>query len=265
MASLITRMGGVPTVAPSMREVPIGENEAAFRFAEQLLAGRIDLVVFLTGVGAEALLDALNERHQAEEVVASLGRAKVIVRGPKPAAVLNKRGVRIDLKAPEPNTWRETAAAVRASFDLAGRTVAVQEYGKPNEAFYDELRALGANVVSVPVYRWALPEDTGPLENAISSAVAGGYDIFAFTSAQQVHNVLTVAERLGIRDAFLHSLRSGVIASIGPTCSETLREYDLPPDVEASPPKMGPMVRAALAEAPAVLSRKRAAGSGGAT
>lgn len=258
MRSLVARMRGEPTVAPSMREIPLGENEAAFRFAEELLAGRIDAVVFLTGVGAEGLLDALGERYEPAAIVAALARVKVIVRGPKPTAVLNKRGVRIDLKAPEPNTWRETADAIRGAFDLSGRTIAVQEYGKPNEAFYAELRALGATVVPVPVYRWALPEDTAPLEAAISSAVTGYFDVFAFTSAQQFHHVATVAERMGVRDSLIDAMRSAVVVSIGPTCSETLHEEGLPPDLEASPPKMGPMVRLALEEGRDVLARKRA-------
>ncbi|MGE3579150.1 MAG: hypothetical protein AB7I25_11890, partial [Vicinamibacterales bacterium] len=39
MASLITTYGGVPTVAPSMREVPIGENPAALAFADAVVRG----------------------------------------------------------------------------------------------------------------------------------------------------------------------------------------------------------------------------------
>lgn len=259
MRSLVARMGGEPTVAPSMREVPLDENPAAFDFADRLLAGNIDAAVFLTGVGAEALLEVLGRRHDPAAIVEALRRCRVVVRGPKPTAVLHKRGVRIDLKAPEPNTWRETAEAIRAALDLDGRTVAVQEYGKPNDAFYEELRRLGATVVPVPVYRWALPEDTGPLRVAIGSAAAGDFDIFAFTSAQQVLNVLAVAERMGVKDGLLAAFRTGVVLSIGPTCSECLRDQSLTPDLEASPPKMGPMVRLALERGRDVLAEKRSA------
>lgn len=256
---MISRMGGDPTVAPSMREIPLSENPAAFRFADELFTGRVDVVVFLTGVGAEALLDALTKRHGPEATAAALGRAKVVVRGPKPTAVLNKRGVRIDLKAPEPNTWRETAAAIRDAFDLTGKTVAVQEYGKPNEAFYDELRSLGAAVLPVPVYRWALPEDTGPLEDAIREAVHGAFDVVAFTSAQQIENVYEVARRIDVADFLDAAVRRAVLVSVGPACSERLRGRGLEPDLEASPPKMGPMVRLALEQGRDVLARKRGA------
>jgi uroporphyrinogen-III synthase len=258
IASLIRRHGAEPTVAPSMREVPLGENAAAFVFAEELFAGRVDVVVFLTGGGTEALLEALTQRYGPAEIVAALGRAKVVVRGPKPSAVLHKWGVRIDLKTPEPNTWRETAAAIRETFDLAGKGVAVQEYGKPNAAFYEELRALGATVLPVPVYRWALPEDTGPLEDAVRRAADGEFDLTAFTSAQQLENVLTIAGRLGLVDRLKKAMRSAVVVSIGPTCSEVLREHGLEPDLEASPPKMGPMVRLAVEQGPEIRHSKSA-------
>jgi uroporphyrinogen-III synthase len=261
MRSLIARQGGVPTVAPSMREIPLDENPVAFEFAENLIAGRVDAVLFLTGVGAQALLDAVKLRFEESQVLAALDRTFIAVRGPKPTVVLKKWGVHIDVKAPEPNTWRETAVAIRNAIDLKGKTIAVQEYGKPNEALYDELRSLGATVEPVPVYRWALPEDTGPLETALHDAVTTGFDIYAFTSAQQVENVLTVAEQRGITNDLKAAMQRATVASIGPTCSEALREHGLPPDVEASPPKMGPMIRCALDEWPRVAARKRADGA----
>lgn len=256
MASLVRRFGGEPTVVPSMRELPLTENSEAFHFAEELLEGRVDAVVFLTGVGAECLLNVLVQRYEAEEIIQAIDGIRVIVRGPKPTAVLRKWGVHIDVKAPEPNTWRETADAIRAAFDLEGRTIAVQEYGKPNEAFYEALRGFGAAILRVPVYRWALPEDTEPLKQCIRTAVDGGYDLFAFTSAQQVENVLNLADQLGLAEQFLVALQSGVIVSIGPTCSEMLRSQQLDPDLEASPPKMGPMVRLALEQGREILALK---------
>jgi len=261
MRSLIARQGGVPTVAPSMREIPLEENPAAFDFAEHLIAGRIDAVLFLTGVGAQALLDAVKLRYDEKQILAALDGAFIAVRGPKPTAVLKKWGVHIDVKAPEPNTWRETAVAIRNAIDLSGKTIAVQEYGKPNSALYEELRSLGANVEPVPVYRWALPEDTGPLETALRDAVQSGFDIYAFTSAQQVENVLTMAEQIGAADELKNAMLRSTIVSIGPTCSDALREQALPPDVEASPPKMGPMIRSALDEWPRIAARKRAEGA----
>src|SRR5437588_817277 len=81
--------------------------------------------------------------------------------------------------------------------------VAVQEYGEPNPELYEALAQRHAEVVRVPVYRWALPEDTGPLLSAIRTTIAGQFDVLIFTSAQQLRNVLTVAESAGLRDAWI--------------------------------------------------------------
>src|SRR5579862_3349998 len=77
MRSLIERQGAAATVVPSMREVPLGSNERAFEFAEALLAGEIDVVVFLTGVGARTLIDAVDTRFDREEILAALRKVTV--------------------------------------------------------------------------------------------------------------------------------------------------------------------------------------------
>ncbi|MGH7127904.1 MAG: uroporphyrinogen-III synthase, partial [Planctomycetaceae bacterium] len=243
MRSLIERLGGIATVAPSMREVPLTENAEPLRFAESLLAGEIDVMVFLTGVGARALLEAVEERHDRSEFLAALDKTTTIVRGPKPTAVLREWGVRIDHRAPEPNTWRELIAVIDAAVPVSGKTIAVQEYGEANDEFYEALRQRGAHVRPVPVYRWAFPEDIGPLKTAIRATLRGEFDAILITSAQQIVNVLQVAEREGLRDEWIAAARKCVIGSIGPTASEKLVELGLPPDLEASPPKMGILAR----------------------
>ena len=259
MRSLIERHGGAATVAPSMREVPLAENPAATALVEDLRAGRIDVIVFLTGVGARALLEAVEGGGcRREEFFGLLDRLTVIVRGPKPTAVLHDWKVRIDHRAPEPNTWRELLAVIDAGLSLEGRTVAVQEYGIPNDELYAGLADRGATVVPVAVYRWALPEDTGPLERAIRETVAGAYDVLLVTSANQVTNALAVAESAGLREAWLAAARRCLVGSIGPTASETLERVGLRVDVEPRPPKMGALVRETLA---AATSRTRPSSS----
>jgi len=243
MRSLLERQGLSATIAPSMRELPIGENPAAMQFAERLLAGEFDVVVFLTGVGARALFEAVAEAVSRDVLVAALNRCTVVVRGPKPVAVLKEWNVRIDHRAPEPNTWRELLGLLDAEVPMSGKRVAVQEYGVPNEELYRQLAARGADVTSVPVYRWGFPEDTAPLHDAIQRTIRGEFDGLLFTSAQQLVNVVQLAEQDGCRDAWLAAAKGCVIGSIGPTASETIREYGLPVHVEPSHPKMGTLVR----------------------
>lgn len=257
MQSLIERQKGIATIAPSMREIPLSDNPDAFAFAEELFAGRIDLLILLTGVGTRALAETLETKYGHETFLEKLRQTLIIVRGPKPASVLREWKVPFAHQVAEPNTWRELLQLLDEKVPVQGKRVAVQEYGQPNPELYAGLEVGGAEVRRVPVYRWALPLDTAPLEAAIRAAIAGEFDVLLFTSAYQAHNVLSVAAKLGLKEEWLAAARRCVIASIGPTASETLESLGLSVDVLPEHPKMGHLVIAAAREAPVKLASKR--------
>ena len=89
-----------------MREVPIERNQHALRFAAALLSGRFDMMIFLAGVGTRALTKVVETRYRREDFVEALTKVTVVARGPKPIAALKELRVPIDVKVPEPNTWR---------------------------------------------------------------------------------------------------------------------------------------------------------------
>ncbi|MBI2826615.1 MAG: uroporphyrinogen decarboxylase [Planctomycetia bacterium] len=257
MARLIERAGGVASVSPSMREVALAENPDAVDFAYRLISGQIDIVVLMTGVGTRHLVAQI-ERHMARErFLAALSDVTTIVRGPKPLAALKEFGVEPTFRVPEPNTWREVLATIDAHVPVANQIVAVQEYGQPNASLTAGLEARGATVRPVKVYNWDLPEDTAPLAANIRAIAEGAVDVALFTSAHQVVNVLRMAEQLNVAPAVRQQLQGVVVASIGPTTSEMLRECELPVDLEPTHSKMGQLVAAAAARGPALCERKR--------
>jgi uroporphyrinogen-III synthase len=242
MAELIRINGGVPFVAPALREVPLEQNAAAFAFADKLYAGEFEMVIFLTGVGARLLQRVLATREPEERFVDALRKLTIVARGPKPVSVLREWQVPIAVSVPEPNTWRELLEA------LAGRrevSVALQEYGRSNPELLAGLAAQGRKTTRVPVYQWALPEDTGPLAEALEMLLAGRFKVVIFTTSVQVEHLLEFAESEGKRAEVLEALKRTFIASIGPTCSESLRAVGLTPGMEPSHPKMGVLVREA--------------------
>ena len=242
MAALIRHHGGTAVVAPSMREVPIEENAAAVAFARDLLAGRFDAVIFLTGVGTRILFRAVETQHPRERLVEALSRVLVVARGPKPVAVLREFGVPIGLTVPEPNTWRDVLKALDGllpAFSPQGKQIAVQEYGVSNGEFLESLRSAGAQVTPVPVYQWALPEDLGPLRSALDQIVLGKIDVLLVTSANQIHNLMRVARDAGIEKQVGEALRRMVVASIGPVSSGALASYEIAADLEPTHPRMG--------------------------
>ena len=259
MAALVTTYGGRPVVAPALREVPIESNTEALAFADALIRDEFDVVVLLTGVGTRALLDVVHGAGRREAFVAALGRTKVAVRGPKPLGVMRELGLPPWVTAPEPNTWRELLAALDGTgASLQGLRVAVQEYGVSNQELLQGLEARGARVTPVPVYRWALPEDTEPLRGAVRAVVGGSIDVALVTTATQIVHLFQVADTMQQVDALRAGLGRVVVASIGPTSSEELRQQLLAIDLEASHPKMGVLVREAAEHAADLLRMKRA-------
>ena len=260
MAKLIENEGGTAVSAPSMREVPLQENSAALGFAEDLFLGRFDLVIFLTGVGTRLLFNAVETQHPRQKMVEALSRVAVVARGPKPAAVLREFAVPITLNVPEPNTWQDIVKALdeyRPLGQLNGKQIAIQEYGVSNQELVAAMEARGATVTRVPVYQWALPEDTEPLRRAVGEIIEGHIDVLLVTSATQVHHLMEVASQNGLDGSLRQGLQRVLVASIGPISSEALRELGITPDLEPLHPKMGQLVYETAEKARELLRQKR--------
>ncbi len=257
-ARLLAHHGARYVPAPALREIPLADQPEAHRLFDEIEQGRVDALVLLTGVGTRALIDAASLRRPQTEVLALLGRIPLIARGPKPVAVLREFGLRARARAPEPNTWRELLEELDRTLPVQGLRVAVQEYGRPNRRLMEGLEQRGAETMSVPVYRWALPEDTGPLENAIERILSGDADVVVFTTAIQLDHLLAVAADR--KAAVLEALRANVvIASIGPSATEALRERDLEPAIVPAHPKLGYLASAIAEQAPGAIARQRGA------
>jgi uroporphyrinogen-III synthase len=244
MEQLIRKQGGEAFVAPSMRELPLPDHREAYAFAEALFAGTLDMVILLTGVGTRQLARVLAERYGEAALANGLRRVTIVARGPKPLAALREMGLTAAIVAPEPNTWRELLAALEARPE---RRIAVQEYGRPNPELLAGLRARGAEVMQVRVYQWDLPENVEPLREAARRLATGGFDVVLFTTAIQMAHLARVARELGMEPAVLEALKRARVCSIGPTTTEALEEFGIHPAMEPSHPKMGILVKEAVA------------------
>ena len=257
MTRLVRKYGGEPLVAPALREIPLEDNHPIFGFGTRLLKGEFDMVIFLTGVGVRYLMEVLQGRHPLESLKQALARTTLVVRGPKPVAALRDLGLSPSITVPEPNTWRELLQVLDQHQNVRGLRIAVQEYGSSNPDLLEGLRQRGAEVIAVPVYRWALPEDLSPLQDVLRRILAGEVDVVLITNAAQVDHIMQILSSADQANAFREVLKRMLVASIGPTASEHLRQHNLPIDLEPSHPKMGTLVKEASEQAAALLEKKR--------
>ena len=244
MASLIRRHGGVPLGAPVLQEHYLKDSPQVRQAITDVCNGTVGVAIFLTGVGTQAMMETAAAMGCQDEFVASLRNATVVARSPKPARVLRRHKIPIDIMPPEPYTSADLTAAM-SELALDGAEVVVQRYGGPDSQLPTFLRAQRANYRELTLYDWGLPEDRGPVLSLINEMEQGHIDALAFTSRPQVPNLLTIAAEAGKEDSLRHCLSGRVaVASVGPVCTRKLEECGITVDVEPQHPHMGNLVLA---------------------
>ena len=240
LADLIERHKGVPLAAPCLREVHTPDSPILQGSIRQVLDADLAFAVFLTGLGTETVFEAARVMQREADLRQRLDSAAVVVRGPKPAAVLRKLGVRIDLTAPPPNPTAEVLSVLEP-LDLQGKTVALQLYGDPRPALSRDLTARGANVLELMPYVWDRPVDPSPILHLLDALDHGEVDALLITSQAQVANLFDVAAEAGRSPA----LTGVAIGAQGPVAQAALVRRGIAADFIPEHGHMGALVLAA--------------------
>ena len=113
-------------------------------------------------------------------------------------------------------------------------------------------------MTAISIYRWALPDDLGPLREAIRRIAERECDVVLFTTSIQLTHLLEVAARMGREAEVRRALAEDMaIGSVGPVMDAALADCGLSPDIVPAHPKMPVLVRTAAEMAAGVLARKR--------
>ena len=257
-ANLVKKQGAEPLLGPTLVEASLSLGSELTEFVARLRAREIDVMMVLTGVGNRKLVQLVAPIMEREELRALLSELIVVARGPKSVAALRELGVKAQVVAPEPHTWETMLAALAAYTPLSGKHVALQQYGVPHERLTRALEASGARVTQVPVYRWELPADLAPLESVVRALCSGTVQVILFTSGPQAGVLMQIAGRMGVERELREALQRVALGSVGPSCTEAMRNLELEPDFEPEHGKMGHLVLEAARKVPEVLAQKRA-------
>jgi uroporphyrinogen-III synthase len=249
LGALLDRRGARVVYAPAIRIVPLSDDTELVAATREVLARPVDLVIATTGVGFRGWLEAADAWDLP--LVEHLRTARVLARGPKARGAIRGGGL-VDAWSPESESSAEVLEHLLSGAEgpLEGRRVAVQLHGDPLPDLVAGLRRTGAEVLTVPVYRWVLPEDVAPLHRLVSSIATAGVDAVTFTSAPAAASLLTVAEELGLRDAVVAALRGRVLAvAVGPVTAGPLADAGIASQ-QPERARLGALAREVVARLP---------------
>lgn len=225
MAALLQRRGARVVTASAITIVPLADDEALHAATAACIGLQPDLVVVTTGIGFRGWLEAAEGWGLAEQLRGVLGGARLIARGPKPCGAIRAAGLSEDWAA-KTESSDEILEKLLAE-GVAGHRIVVQEHGEPLTEFVAQLRAAGAAVVEVPVYRAMLPPDVAPVRRLAEQIAAGQVDAVTFTSAPAVKAFLEVAGDTA--PAVLDRFRGGTLAAcVGPVTAAPLVDRGVP-------------------------------------
>jgi uroporphyrinogen-III synthase len=228
LGALLERRGARVVYAPAIRIVPLADDDDLVAATRAVLAAPVDLVIATTGVGFRGWLEAADTWDLP--LVEHLRSARVMARGPKARGAIRGGGL-VDAWSPESESSAEVLSHLLSGAEgpLEGRRIAVQLHGDPLSDLVAALRDRGAEVLTVPVYRWVLPDDVAPVRRLVESTVAGGIDAIAFTSAPAAASLLSVADELGRRADLVAALQARVLAiAVGPVTAGPLEAAGVP-------------------------------------
>jgi uroporphyrinogen-III synthase len=262
LAQLITNLGGVPYVAPTVGiEIREDVDQQLEDLVRKMAGGALDYAVFMTGPGVYRLISTAHRLGLERELVDRLNRTYIIARSHKPEKILERYGVRVSL-VPSDNTSEGIAREMR-KLDLHGKSVAILWYGdshpilpatlarggaKVFEAmaytYSLELKASGAEVLAAVGFKSLPPEDK-KIRQLIDDLAGGRIHIITFTSPPSARNLFRFAEAHDLEDDLRRSLNEEVlVVAVGPPTRHAIEEHGVHVDIMPDVYKLGPMMRA---------------------
>jgi uroporphyrinogen-III synthase len=248
LAALLERRGAVVMRAPVLRIVPLSDDAALLETTKRLLDEAPDVVVATTAIGFRGWIEAADGWGLGEALLSRLGGVQILARGPKVRGAVRAAGL-TESWSPASESMAEVLERLLEE-GVEGRCVAVQLHGEPLPGFSEALRAAGATVVGVPVYRWMPPDDLAPVDRMLDAVFARSLDAVSFTSAPAAASLLERAEQRGRIAELLDAFRSDVLAAcVGPVTALPLQSREVPTR-EPERFRLGPLVQLIAAELP---------------
>lgn len=249
LRALLERRGADVEWAPALSIEPNRINVVELQAATRaVLEAPVDMFVATTGIGVRAWFEAAESWGMRKDLLAVLGQAEIIARGPKSVGALRAHGLR-ELWSPESECFEDVLAHLRGR-SLEGLRIVVQEHGQSLSVVASVLRRQGAAVVVVTVYRCEAAEDPGPLFGMVDLVAERKVDAVTFTSAPAAAVLMDMAVASGRRDEVVAAFQADVLATcVGPVTAAPFEMWGVP-TIQPDRSRLAAMVKTLEVELP---------------
>lgn len=248
LGTLLQRRGAAVLHAPALRIVQLADDSELLAATKEIIGQAPDIAVATTAIGFRGWVEAADGWGLGDDLLARLRGVRILARGPKVKGAIRAAGLTEEWSPPSESMAEVLDRLLEEGVD--GLRIALQLHGEPLPGFVESLRAAGADVVGVPVYRWMPPEDIAPVDRLLDAVVARTLDAVTFTSAPAAASLLSRAGERGLLDDVLAALGHDVLpACVGPVTALPLQARGID-TVQPERFRLGPLVQLLCRELP---------------
>jgi uroporphyrinogen-III synthase len=244
-AALFERRGATIMWGPTIRTLPLDSETPLRRVTEEVIARPPAVLIANTGLGIRSWFANADSWGLGRALETALARSRIYARGPKALGAIHAAGLAVVARA-RTERLSEVVDLVLNGL-MPGERVVLQLDGSWDSAELERLRRGRADVVTLPIYRWTLPDDTGLALRLAESVIAGRVQAVTFTAGPAIRNWLNIASNARIEKELREALTDGrtVVGCVGPVCAEVAATLDLlsPHLVQPDAYRLGPLVR----------------------
>jgi uroporphyrinogen-III synthase len=245
-AALFDRRGATVIHGPTIRTLPLDAETPLRQATDDIIARPPTALIANTGVGIRSWFANADSWGVGRALETALGMARIYARGPKAAGAIHSAGLAVVARARTERLSEITDLVLEQL--IPGQRVVLQLDGSWASAETARLRQAGAEVITLPVYRWTLPDDTNPGRRLAEAVLAGRVQAVTFTAGPAIRNWMAIAAEAGIDMQLRDALTDGrtLVGCVGPVCAEAAATEGLlsPHLVQPDAFRLGPLVRA---------------------
>ncbi|WP_184664155.1 uroporphyrinogen-III synthase [Texcoconibacillus texcoconensis] len=239
LSTLIEKQNGVPVSRPLQGTTFFADHKVK----EDILNisnEKIDLFVFTTGMGTEALIHLSEQLGVKNNFLHTIHDASIAVRGYKTNTLMRKFDIKTDIVS-EDGTIKGLIDELN-DYPFANQKVVVQLHGESAPELINTLEAKGATVIELLPYEHIPPEEE-TLQMMVEELLRGELGAVCFTTATQVRYLFQHVKDKANLSHVLDIFDSQTLAvGVGKVTKDALKEEGVKEVLTPENEKMGAMV-----------------------